>query len=104
MVTIAVTDHALRRYRRRMHQPHATLEDVAALLEAGEVRLSPPHGVNANLAGREREPAGYVVVGAAVFPVMQEESGMVAVTCLKAQRRCKADRRAWREQRRELYA
>lgn len=98
------TEHALRRYRRRHHAPRATAADVAAVMVAGVFRVDAPHGINEALAGREIEPDGYIVNGAAVFPVVLEDDRFVAVTCLKAVRRSKADRRAWRDERRELYA
>jgi hypothetical protein len=104
VTTYAVTTHALHRYRRRHGAPRATAADVVAVMAAGVLRDDPPHGISENLAGREEEPYGYVVAGAAVFPVILEDDRLVATTCLKAQRRSKADRRAWREERRELYA
>lgn len=98
------TEHALHRYRRRHGVARATAGDVAAVMQAGVFRLDAPHGINENLAGREIEPVGYIVNGTAVFPVIEEDGRLVAVTCLKAIRRSKADRRAWREERREVFA
>lgn len=98
------TEHALHRYRRRHGAPRATAADVAAVMQAGVFRRDSPHGINENLAGREIEPDGYIVNGAIVFPVVEEDGMLLALTCLKAIRRSKADRRAWREERREVFA
>lgn len=103
-VRVSATDHAVHRYRRRHRAPRATLEEVAAVMRAGDYRVAPPHGIMENLAGREQEPDGYVVNGAVVFPVVLDGDTLVALTCLKAHRRAKADRRAWREEQRELAA
>jgi hypothetical protein len=98
------TEHALHRYRRRIAGSRATAADVAAVMAAGVFRRDAPHGINVNIAGREEEPDGYIVNGTAVFPVKLENGNLVALTCLKAVRRSKADRRAWREAQREVFA
>lgn len=101
-MVITVSDHAVHRYRRRHHQRRATLEDVQAIIEAGIYRASAPHGVD---LAAVHEHSGYIVNGDAVFPMREDPDGkMVAVTCLKIVRRLKADRRAYREAQRELYA
>lgn len=101
---IAVSNHAVHRYRRRHRMPRATVEDVAAVIEAGVFRATAPHGVDVALE-HEDDCCGFVVNGAAVFPLREDPDGTwVAVTCLKTARRLKADRRAWREEQRALAA
>lgn len=101
VLVIVPTDHAVHRYRRRHRAPRATRDDVTEVIAGGIFRVTAPHGVD---LADVHEHAGYVVAGAAVFPLREDPDGsVVAVTCLKAHRRSKADRRAFREAQRELY-
>lgn len=99
MVTAALaeirpTDHAVERYRRRMREPRATREDVAAVIAAGRFRVDPPDGID---IAAEHSTFGYVIAGNAVFPVERVENGLIAVTCMKRRRRSKEERRALRD-------
>jgi hypothetical protein len=100
LAEIRPTDHAVERYRRRMRQPRATREDVAAVIAAGRFRLDPPDGRD---GAREHDTFGYVVTDRAIFPVERSGVDFVAVTCLKRTRRSKEERRALREVAREAF-
>jgi hypothetical protein len=99
---LRITDHAVRRYRQRV-DPTASDSAVRDCLLAGVVKQAPPMGVQ--LHRHDSEAVGWVWAGPAVFPVVERDGCLVAVTCIaRRPRRCKADVRAWREQQRDGWA
>lgn len=100
-VVCVATAHAVHRYRRRFNHPRATPEDVADVMRSCEFRKGAPHGVHLE---PNPDVFGYLVLDRMVFPVLRRDSGdLVAVTCMKATRRSKADRRAYREMMRGMF-
>lgn len=92
---IAITDHALMRYRRRLRRATATVEDVELELRSGRFRVDPPYDIN--LAGT-KDGVGYVVTATAIFAIASSPGEkLCAATCFRRCRRSKAERRAYRE-------
>jgi hypothetical protein len=100
LAEIAVTDHALMRFRRRLRRPRATVEEVADALRGGHFRIEPPDSLNLD---RTKETFGYVVTREAIFPIVKADlGGLCATTVIRRKRRSKADIRAHREMMRGL--
>jgi hypothetical protein len=104
---VALTDHAVERYRERVN-PRASIEDVArALQDAVFVRRSAvPAWVTTKTGQAADDTAGAFVGPGFAFAArdahLHRDRGVafVAPTCLRKPRRPKAQVRAWREERR----
>lgn len=100
-----LTHHAVDRYRTRADKPGATVDDVALVLTAGRLQGHPPTSLV-----RAQAADAWVLAGRLAFPVKREtdtvtgEPVLIAVTCLTRPKRSKADRRAFRRDRREEAA
>lgn len=94
---IVFSAHALMRYHRRLHRTPDDAE-MDAVVDRGTVRISPPSLIFV----AETVADCYLISGEAVFPLRRTpENTLVAVTCMRARRMSKADRRAFREHARE---
>ena len=98
-----LSDHAIARFRQRHGSRTTPVRVIQQVLEAGRFQTKAPH--NKGLE-RRHKPDGFVVNKGVVFVVYvaQDARGndvLVASTCLAAQVRSKAERRAYRELARE---
>jgi hypothetical protein len=90
---IVFSDHALMRYQRRIHRDPTDVE-MGAVVTNGSIRSRPPGLIFEAETGADC----YLVSGEAVFPLKRtNDKTLIALTCLRARRMAKADRRALRE-------
>lgn len=89
---IVFTDHARKRYQRRIPR-RIPLDELAI---AGRIQSWPPGCLT---IGQIAD--AYLVHGEAVFPLLNRAGGHVAVTCLRLRRLSKAERRARRDNARD---
>lgn len=95
-----LSEHALRRYRRRMRVPRATREEVLAILRGARFQVNPPGRMT--IASEDKLTYAYAVAGDIVFPLMPEPDGsLLAVTTLRRARPSKEERHARRQEARE---
>jgi hypothetical protein len=91
-----LTEHALKRYRRRLRMPRATREQVQAVLDEGVLRSSAPAAlaVAPSAENADRPPDGWVICGEAVFLMHRRADGALsATTCVRRHRLTREARR-----------
>jgi hypothetical protein len=101
-----LSQHAIKRYQQRVG---GTEEDAQRALDEGDLRSRPPHSIasappsSAHMRIRRNATSGWVVCpGGIVFPMNRTQDGdLIATTTLKLRKRPKAERRAWRQERRD---
>lgn len=109
---VALTDHAVERYRERVNA-RASIEDVAAALQGARFvrRSALPAWVITKTAHAEPGTSGAFVAEGFAFAVRDSDPqrdkqrvDFISPTCLLKPRRPKAEVRAWRERRAEGWA
>lgn len=94
---LALSTHAIVRYRRRVKRG-ASVDEITAVLKTAVVQEHAPGWVHTT---ERDETEAWAVSRHVCFPLVRSGPSWLAVTCLKQRRIPKADRLAYRELRRD---